>query len=480
MRVMFLNPPFLPRYSRSQRSPGVIRSGTLYYPIWLAYAAGMTEGDGHETRLVDCPANGMNENDVFALADSWRPDLVFCDTSTPSSETDLALAQEIQRRFPDSWVFPVGTHVTATYEETLDLYPALRGICVGEYDLTVLDICRNKDSENPIAGLPGTAIRQDGKIRLGPPRPPLEDLDSLPWASRVYQRHLRIEDYFYSITKHPVVTIITGRGCPFQCMFCLYPQVMHGHKYRTRSPESVTGEFEYIQRELPQVREVFIEDDTFTVDKRRVRSICESLIRSGNRLPWTANARADVDKETLVLMKRAGCSLLCVGFESGDKTVLTGMRKGQVPETMRKFREEARNAGIMIHGCFLVGGPGETQQTMQASLDLAKELSCDTAQFFPIMVYPGTAAFEWAKQNGYLKSTSYRDWLTETGQHRCVIDTPDLSAEDLMRFCDEARREYYLSPKYWLQMTRTLARHPSEAKRVFMAFKTFARYLLPN
>ncbi|MFH1737497.1 MAG: radical SAM protein [bacterium] len=480
MRVLFLNPPFLPRFSRSQRSPGVIRSGTLYYPIWLAYATGMVENAGFEAKLVDCPAHGMDNDDVLSLLRSWQPDIVFCDTSTPSSESDLALAQTIQQEFPDCWVFPVGTHVTATFEETLELFPHLRGVCLGEYDETVVDLCRRRQSGESAEGTPGTVLRADGGLTTGPHRERISDLDRLPWASRVYKRHLRIEDYFYSITRHPVITIITGRGCPFHCVFCLYPQVMHGHEYRTRSPESVAGEFEYIAREISAAREVFIEDDTFTVDKARVRAICEALIRAGNRLPWTANARGDVDKETLSLMKRAGCRLLCVGFESGNNEVLKGMQKSQVADRAHRFREDARKAGIMIHGCFMVGGPGETRETMTATLRFAKELSCNTAQFFPIMVYPGTAAYQWAKENDYLRSTRYRDWLTESGQHQCVIDTPDLSADELMRFCDEARREYYLSPRYWVQMGRTLLRHPGETKRVFMAFRTFARHLLPR
>ena len=165
-----------------------------------------------------------------------------------------------------------------------------------------------------------------------------------------------------------------------------------------------------------------------------------ALIRNRNPLPWTTNARADVDLETLSLMKKAGCRLLCVGFESGNNDVLKGMKKGQITDRGRQFLENARRVGIMIHGCFMVGGPGETRETLQATLDYAKDLSCDTAQFFPIMAYPGTAAYKWAQESNYLQAERYRDWLTETGQHRCLISTPDLSAEELMRFCDEARR----------------------------------------
>ncbi|HQP99810.1 MAG TPA: radical SAM protein [bacterium] len=518
MRVLFLNPPFLPRYSRSQRSPGVIRSGTLYYPLWLAYATGMVEREGFDTRLVDCPANGMDDDAVLSLIRSWQPEIVFIDTSTPSAESDLDLAQTIQRQFPETWVFPVGTHVTATYEETLRTYPDLRGVCLGEYDETVMELCKRKARSEDLVGTPGTAIvnptptlsgqgrsnetgtinttltlpnlgegssdfspkiggNEEGIDLVVQHRDKIKDLDSLPWVSQVYRKHLRIEDYFYSITRHPVITIITGRGCPFHCMFCLYPQVMHGHQYRTRSPQSVAGEFEYIRQEIPSVREVFIEDDTFTVDKNRTRAICEELIRSGNRLPWTANARTDVDLETLSIMKRAGCRLLCVGFESADNEVLKGMHKGQNSDRGICFREDARRAGIMIHGCFLLGGPGETRESLETTFQYATKLSCDTAQFFPIMVYPGTAAYQWAKENNFLHASGYRDWLNETGQHRCLIDTPDLSAKELMAFCDEARRRYYLTPRYFLQMTRTLIRHPGETKRVFMAFRRFARHL---
>ena len=277
IRVLFLNPPFLPRYSRSQRSPGVIRSGTLYYPIWLAYATGVVEREGFETKLIDCPASGMTEAELMELVHSFVPDIVFCDTSTPSCESDLAIAQTIQQTLPNSWIFPVGAHVTATYQETLNNYSDLQGVCLGEYDETVLDLCQRKRDGLSAYGTSGTAIRDGDEINIGPLREHISNLDDLPWVGQVYKKHLQIEDYFYSITRHPVITIITGRGCPFHCLFCLYPQVMHGHRYRTRSAESVAGEFEYIRCELPSVREVFIEDDTFTVDKNRVRSICEGV-----------------------------------------------------------------------------------------------------------------------------------------------------------------------------------------------------------
>ena len=476
-RALLVNPPFLPRYSRSQRSPGVIRSGTLYYPIWLASATGVLEAAGYECRLLDCPADGTSEADVLDLMRQWTPDVVVCDTSTPSAESDLEFVEHLQRSFPEVWVAAVGTHVTATWRESFEQHPDMRFALLGEYDDTVLAFAQCRLANGDPAAVPGVAFRKNGAAVKTAERAPIEDMDSLPFVSQVYARHLDIRNYRYSITRHPVVTIVTGRGCPFRCIYCLYPQVMHGHTYRSRSVESVVEEFSRIRTELPEVREVFIEDDTFTVDKPRLRALCEALVRDGNRLKWTANARADVRREDLVLMRRAGCRLLCVGFESGSNELLKSMEKAMALERAWRFRGDARRARVMVHGCFMVGNPGETAESMLDTLDYAKALACDTAQFFPIMVYPGTAAFDWAKERGYLRAENYREWLNETGQHRCVVDTDTLTAEAMMQFCDEARRSYYLRPAYFWQQARTILRSPREAPRILKAFASLSRYL---
>ena len=252
---------------------------------------------------------------------------------------------------------------------------------------------------------------------------------------------------------------------------------MHGHSYRHRSAENVAEEFRFIRTEMPTVREVFIEDDTFTVNKPRLREVCEALIRDGNTLRFTANARSDVSEDDLRLMRRAGCRLLCVGFESGSDDLLKSMEKAMVLRRAQEFRLNARKAGVMIHGCFMVGNPGETRETMRGTLDYAKQLACDSAQFFPIMVYPGTAAYDWAKEHGYIQAERYREWVSETGQHRCVVNTQHLKADELMEFCDEARREYYLRPAYLWQQARTILRMPGEAPRILNAFGNLSRFL---
>jgi anaerobic magnesium-protoporphyrin IX monomethyl ester cyclase len=477
MRVLTLNPPFHPHYSRGQRSPAVIKSGVMYYPIWLAYAAGVLEQNGLQVKLVDAPAAGRDLRYVLDLVDGWKPRLVVLDTSTPSIYNDVGVAQAIKQRVPGAFVVLVGPHVSALPEESLRLNDAVDAVARHEYDHTVRDLALAVQSGADLGGVEGLSYRRNSEIIHNPDRPHIHDLDALPFVSEVYKRHLHIEDYFYSIARYPEVTIITGRGCPHRCTYCLWPQTLTGHRYRRRSAANVADEFEFIARELSQAKEVFIEDDTLTVNERHTVALCRELIRRGVRLPFTANSRASVSYETLRWLKKAGCRLLCVGFESGDQAILDAMRKGIQVEEFYRFAHDARKAGVMIHGCFMAGNPGETRQSLDETLKLALELPLDTAQFFPLMVYPGTEAYTWAQQNGYLISEDFRDWLTEEGLHNSVVSRPDLPAKELVRWCDDARRQFYLRPRYVLAKVQEIIAHPAEARRILRSFRRFVQYL---
>jgi anaerobic magnesium-protoporphyrin IX monomethyl ester cyclase len=478
MNVLALNPPFHPRYSRSQRSPAVIKSGVMYYPIWLAYATGVLEQDGFAVKLVDAPAAGYELPDVLGLTDELQPRLVVIDTSTPSIHNDAEVAEAIKSRVPDAFILLVGSHVTALPEESLQISSVVDAVVRGEYDDTVRDVARLLEGGGDLGTVLGLSYRNgDGALVHNPDRPLIQDLGALPFVSEVYKRHLRVEDYFYSIARYPEVTIITGRGCPYRCTYCLWPQTITGHQYRRRSVADVADEFEFIARELPQVKEIFIEDDTLTVDQERCIALAKELTRRGNRLPFTANSRANVSYETLSWLKRAGLRLLCVGFESGDQAVLNAMRKGIKVEQFYRFQEDARRAGVLIHGCFMAGGPGETRESLAKTLELARALNPDTAQFFPLMVYPGTEAYEWARRNGYLTSEDFREWLTPDGLHRTVLNQPRLTAEDLVAWCDQARRSFYLRPRYIAAKMWEILAHPAEAGRIFRAARVFYKYL---
>jgi radical SAM superfamily enzyme YgiQ (UPF0313 family) len=380
---------------------------------------------------------------------------------------------------PESLVCLVGPHVSATAHETLREYEWVDFVTIQEYDYSLRDVANSLagGSSDDWKKIPGVAHLDGDEVKINPRQDWIQDLDTIPFVSKTYLQHLNYENYFYSITQWPVVTIISGRGCPYTCNYCMYPQTLHGHQYRTRSPENVAAEMQFVEKNFPRVKEIFIEDDTLTLHRKRVVALCEEIIRLGLKIEWTCNARADVDLETLKIMKAANCRLLCVGIESGDQQILDNVGKGiQLPQ-VEQFFIDVKRADIMVHGCFMAGNRGETRETMEKTLDLAKRLNPDTAQFFPLMVYPGTEAFEWAKAEGLIKARTWKEWLTEEGNHNTVVDHPDLPHEEVVEFCDRARREFYLRPSYVLFKMRQVIRHPKEFRRVARGFRTLAKYL---
>lgn len=481
MRVYCLNAPFHRNYSSHQRSPAVTKSRTLYYPIWLAYAAGLLETEGFEVRLVDGPGEDITFEEAVARGRDFRPDLVVVSTSTPSITNDIRAAEALAEA-TGAYTVLVGTHTSAAPRETLEQAPRVHAVTRQEYDWTLLELARALDggARRP-DGIRGLTWRDpDGTLVTNPDRPYQADISGLPHAARVYKRHLfgHWTRYFYAITRHPVVTIVTGRGCPYTCTYCLFPQTLTGHNYRRRPVEAVVDEFKYIEREFPGVREVFIEDDTLTVDKKRCRRLAEEMIRRKVKLRWTANARCDVDYETLRVMRQAGLRLLCVGVESADQEILDNVEKRIDAGQIERFFAAAKRADVLVHGCFMVGNKGETRDSLERTLAFAKRLEPDTAQFFPLMVYPGTKAYEWADQAKLLETRDWDRWLTPEGLHRSVVERPDLPSEELRRFCDRARREFYLRPGYVARKARQVATDPYEARRTVKSLATFARYLL--
>jgi radical SAM superfamily enzyme YgiQ (UPF0313 family) len=478
MNITFLNPPYLKHYSRSQRSPAVTKSGTLYYPMWLSSAAGLAEEKGHDVDLIDAPADGYELDYVMNRLREFSPRLVVMDTSTPSIYNDVKVCDEIKKAFPDVFVLLVGTHVSALPDESIKLSDAVDAIAVGEYDHTVLDIVDVVDGRKDIGTVKGICRRNANGIKCTERAPLIENLDELPYVSRTYKKFLNPKNYFNPNALYPMVTISTSRGCPFKCTFCVYPQTMMGQKMRARSVENVLGEIEYIVENFPGVRAIFFEDDTLTGIKKRCMEISGEMIKRGIKISWTANARADLDYETMKVMKEAGCRCLCVGFESGNQQLLDNIKKRTRVERMWRFMKDARRAGILIHGCFMVGLPGETRETMQQTLDLAKKLNPDTVQFYPIMVYPGTEAYDWFRERGFIITDDFSKWLTPSGLHNTVIRTENLSPEELVMFCDHARRAFYLRPIYFMYKLRQMLTHPEEIKRTLKSARTFTKYLL--
>lgn len=479
LKIALINPPYLQRYSRSQRSPGVIRSGTMYYPYWLAHAAAVLDAEGFDIHLWDCPAAGMESADLLQHLQRWQPDLCVLETSTASSAHDCGVASAIKASLPGSRVCMVGTHVTALWQETLREFPAIDFVAIGEYDYIVRDLARMLSDDAPgsawldrLQAIAALGFRGAGGEPLrGPIRAPIDDVDELPWIAPIYKRFLDPRHYYFSLADYPMVMLIGGRGCQAKCTYCVYPQVMHGHRYRTRSPESLVGEMKWVQDNMPEVREIVFEDDTFTGDRAFAKEVARLVKEKGVRLKWFANVRVNVDHDTLAHMAEAGFRCCATGFESGDGLLLKNMWKGQSLEQAKRFVSDAKSLGILVHGCFMVGFPGETRQTMEQTLALALELQPDSAQFYPVMPFPGTTYYKWAQEHGYLASERFEDWLDAAGGHRCVLNLPGLHAGEIQEFCNRAYRRFLLRPAYlWHKLKQAFAR-PREGIRSLHALR---------
>jgi anaerobic magnesium-protoporphyrin IX monomethyl ester cyclase len=480
MNILMVNPPYMSRFSRTSRSPGVPVGGTLYYPCWLAYATGVLEENGFTVSLIDAPAEGYSITDVIERAKQSPPALIVVDTSTPSIYNDVKVAEGLKDTFPGAFIVLVGTHPSALPEETLGLSDKIDAVAKGEYDFTIRDLAFCLQDAGDLRNVDGLIFREGVNILHNGPRSLIENLDELPFVTKVYKKHLNIKNYFFSSSDYPMVQIYTSRGCPYRCFFCVYPQTFYSRKFRPRSPANVVDEFEYVIENLPEVRDIEIEDDTFTIDKKRVSEICQLILARNIKIRWSCSVRVNMDLETMLLMKEAGCKRIGAGFESGDQNSLNLMNKGITVEQIREFANNARKAGLVVHGCFIFGNPGETRDTMEKTLKLSKELNTDTMQFYALQVYPGTEAYEWAKSNNYLINTDYSKWLTDDGLYNCLLNLPELNAEEINAFCKRAYREYYLRPRYILTKAKRLLLEPSEIRRTFMSAKTFFKYILPK
>lgn len=471
MNIAFINPPFLQFYSRNQRSPAVTKGGTLYYPYWLAYACGWANIHNHKGILFDFVADNTPEAKSISRVKKEKPGLIVIDSATPSIVNDLNFAKKLHAALPKIPIVFVGTHPSALPEEILRSSPWVTAIGISEYDHTIVDIANAIQKKKPLSSVNGCAIRKGKTIIRTKPHQPLtpEDLNSMPFVTSIYKKHLSIKNYYFAAARYPEVMIVTGRGCPFGCNFCIFWQTLHGKSFRARSAQNVADEFAYITRELPSVKEVIIEDDTFTSNIPRVREICRLLIVQNNSLAWSANVRVGVDLETLRLMKQAGCRLIITGFESGDQKLLDAMGKHATVAMAEELMKNTKKAGLLVHGCFMVGNPGETKETMEKTLQHAIRLNPDSAQFYPLFVYPGTVSWRQYIDNKWISTTDFSQWLKSDGEHNTMINLPGLSSEEMVTFCEAAYPKYYIRPKYLGMKIVQLFTNPKEGVRSLLS-----------
>ncbi|PIN98277.1 MAG: hypothetical protein COT90_05095 [Candidatus Diapherotrites archaeon CG10_big_fil_rev_8_21_14_0_10_31_34] len=477
-KILMLNPPFRKYYSRQSRSPCVTKSRTLYFPYYLAYATGALEKAGFKPELIDAIARKWKTKETVEYAKKEKFDFIVLDTSTPSIFNDLKVAEEIKKVLPDAHITMVNTHVTNLPEWTLNQSKAIDSVCIGEFDNTVVFLAQALSKGKSIEEIQGIGFKKNNKFIHNGKGKLVENLDDLPFVSEIYLRHFGeklIKEYFYASIKWPEIQLLTARGCMHNCSFCNIPMK---NSYRARSISNVIKELKFIQKNMPFLNELMFEDDTFPMKKDRTMELCNAMIDNGIKLTWSTNARVNTDFETLKKMKQAGCRLVCVGFETPNQNVLNNILKGQTKDMQTDFKKRADKAGILVNGCFILGLPNDTPETMQATIDFAKYLNPNTAQFYPMMVYPGTTAFNWTKAKGFISTEDFSKWITKEGLHTTTVSRPDLPKEETIKWANKARLDFYAkNPKYWAKMIKQTIKDPKEGIRIIKGGKTLAKHL---
>jgi hopanoid biosynthesis associated radical SAM protein HpnJ len=459
-KTLFLNPPSFENFDggAGSRWPATREIESYWYPVWLAYPAGMLEG----SRLVDAPPHYVSADETIALAKEYEFLVLY--TSTPGFPGDIRLAQRIKDSNPKIKIAFVGPHVTVLPEQSLRQCSAIDLVARREFDYAVKEFAEGV----PLDQILGISFRKNGSVAHNADRPQIQDLDALPHVTDIYRRDLDVRRYNVPFLLHPYVSLYTTRGCPAQCTFCLWPQTTSGHAWRKRSTDDVAREMAKAKEYWPYVKEYFFDDDTFNIQKARTIELCAKL--KPLKLTWSCTSRVTTDYETLKAMREAGCRLLIVGYESGDAQILKNIKKGATLERARQFTKDAHKLGLVIHGDFILGLPGETRETIQNTIAFAKELDVETIQVSLAHAYPGTELYEFATKNNFLVSGNMVD---EGGHQLAHIQYPGLAAEDILHWVHRFYDDYYFRPKAAFRILKKAAFDRSERKRLYKEAKRF-------
>lgn len=479
MRIYLLNPPFVPNFVRCGRWQGAAaRSGGLDYPKWLAYATGVLEEERYRVRLVDAPARNHDKNYIINDVIKFKPDLLVIDSNFSSLKNDITVATMLKRNTGAKTVL-TGPPASQFAENILQ-NDGIDVVAKFEIDFTIKEIAQELEKSNSLGEVKGISYKENKKVIHNPNREftTSEDLNKIPFVSKVYKKHLNIEDYYLSQSLYPEVQIFTGRGCPNQCTFCSWPVTLMGRKYRTRNVENIIEEFEYIKEEIPEVKEIFIEDDTFTINRKLVREFCDEIKKRRLDMTWSCNTRVDLDYETLKAMKSAGCRLLIVGYESGSDKILSNIKKNNTINKAKNFTKVAKQAGLLIHADFIIGLPGESYETAKTTFDFIKEIKPDLLQVSIATPIPGTEFYKYLHAKGYLLAEDMNESIDENGYQKCIVSYPEFKNDDIEKYVDVILKGYYLNISYAFTFARGLLRGGGidHARIVYRSAKKFIAY----
>lgn len=440
LKVMLVNPPWRKkgRYGvrAGSRWPLTLSIDTksfppyLPFPFFLSYATAVLKKNGINAVIVDAIAEWLSDEEFLERVRGFSPDLVLIEAATASIENDLEWAQRIKDINEHIKIVFSGTHVTALGREFLEENPDIDYLIVGEYEYALLELSKSLKNGKPPQNISGLIYRdRDGKIISNGRAEGIVNLDDLPLPER-----LTLPIYNYNDdgagTPSPTVQVMASRGCPFGCIFCLWPQVLYGNKkYRFHSPIRVVDEMEMLIKEYG-FKGIYFDDDTFNIGKDRILKTCREIKRRKIKVPWSIMARADTsDYQTFKAMKGAGLRALKFGLESASQELLDNCGKELKLSAVEKAVDNCKKLGIKVHLAFMFGLPQETKKTIEDTIAYALKLDPNSAQFSLATPFPGTEYYKVLEKKEQLVT---KDWSRYDGNMHVVFRQENLSAKEFI------------------------------------------------
>lgn len=467
MRTLFLQAPSFDGFDGGAGSRYQARREiqSYWYPTWLAQPAALVEN----SKLIDAPPHRTSLQDVLAQVRDY--DLAVLHTSTPSFDSDVKVIEAMKATNPNLKVGLIGAKVAVQSNESLVDAPIVDFVARNEFDFTIKDVADGV-AWSDIKGL--SYRNAQGVIVHNEDRAVMHDMDTLPFVTPVYKRDLVMENYFIGYLKHPYISFYTGRGCKSRCTFCLWPQTVGGHRYRTRSVGHVIEEVRYILKAFPQMKELMFDDDTFTDDLPRAEAIAKELGKLG--VTWSCNAKANVPRETLKVLKDNGLRLLLVGYESGNQQILHNIKKGMRVEVAEKFTKDCHELGVKIHGTFILGLPGESKETIEETIKFATRINPHTIQVSLAAPYPGTFLYQQALENGWL-DVDNAELINANGIQIAPLHYPGLSHTEIFSSVEDFYRKFYFRVPKIASIVGEMITQPDMMKRRLREGVEFFQFL---
>jgi len=461
MDILLVNPPWYKKSGNIWKSVSACLP-----PFGLALLASVAREKGYSVSILDCNALQLGLNKIEEYLPKISPRFVGISVTTVLIDNALELVKIIKRKYPDTKIIIGGVHSTIKPEEVLSFKEVDYAI-IGEGEYSLLELLSNKSPEI----IKGIGFKKNNKAIINPSREIVPDIDILPFPA--YDL-LPVDKYYPAsgvYKRKPSFGMVTSRGCPGRCTFCKGNFL--GEKIRYKSAQKIIDEIILLQKNYG-IKDIIFYDDTFTSNRKRVKDFCQLILENNLDLTWCCFSRVDtVDFETLQEMKKAGCHQVMYGIESGDQNILNNLKKRITLQKVEETVAATKKANLEIRLAFMIGNPGDTEETIKKTIKYAIFLDPDVVTFNITTPYPGTEMFEWAEKNNYL---IHKNW-SEYDLSKPVMNLPTISSEKIIEYYKKAYRQFYLRPSYILKRLIKI-RSLEDLKRNFIPFIHFLNFTL--